>query len=212
MSNNRSLGPLFVTDVTVVELNRVLRLLQDRVDAAYGLRGVHTVYDRIKADAPTEAGDVVTNPVGATVLPSSIAYKDQAGTITGLWTFSRGADVPFAVAASSLKVTNLDADLVDGQHRTLTINADHSHQTTGAQGGQLDHGLALTGLTDDDHTNYLLLAGRATGQTVNGGTAASENLVLKSTAHATKGKVRITDLSAFTWEDVNGTIIHQFGA
>jgi len=34
--------------------------------------------------------------------------------------------------------------------------ADHSHESTGAQAGQLDHGLALTGLTDDDHTQYLL--------------------------------------------------------
>lgn len=38
-------------------------------------------------------------------------------------------------------------------------SADHNHQSTGAQAGQLDHGLALTGLTDDDHTQYLLAAG-----------------------------------------------------
>ena len=38
-------------------------------------------------------------------------------------------------------------------------SADHTHQSTGAQAGQLDHGLALTGLTDDDHTQYLLAAG-----------------------------------------------------
>ena len=33
-------------------------------------------------------------------------------------------------------------------------SADHNHQSTGAQAGQLDHGLALTGLTDDDHGQY----------------------------------------------------------
>lgn len=33
-------------------------------------------------------------------------------------------------------------------------SADHNHQSTGAQAGQLDHGLALTGLTDDDHGHY----------------------------------------------------------
>ena len=32
--------------------------------------------------------------------------------------------------------------------------ADHSHQSAGAQAGKLDHGLALDGLTDDDHTQY----------------------------------------------------------
>src|SRR3990167_9340840 len=33
---------------------------------------------------------------------------------------------------------------------------DHSHQSTGLQAGTLDHGLALTGLTDDDHTQYVI--------------------------------------------------------
>lgn len=33
-------------------------------------------------------------------------------------------------------------------------SADHNHQSTGAEAGQLDHGLALTGLTDDDHGHY----------------------------------------------------------
>ena len=85
-----------------------------------------------------------------------------ASTITGLLTFNRGAAVPFAVDAASLKVTNLDADLLDGQHRAITINADHTHQSTGAQGGKLDHGLALDGLGDDDHTIYqLVTAARA---------------------------------------------------
>lgn len=51
-----------------------------------------------------------------------------------------------------------------------------------------NHG-SLSGLGNDDHTQYLLLAGRAGGQSAKGGTAASENLTLESTAHATKGNV-----------------------
>lgn len=37
-------------------------------------------------------------------------------------------------------------------------SADHSHATTGAQAGQIDHGLAMVAasLLDDDHTQYLL--------------------------------------------------------
>jgi len=38
-----------------------------------------------------------------------------------------------------------------------TDTADHTH-TTSAQGGTLDHGTALTGLTDNDHPQYLLVA------------------------------------------------------
>lgn len=53
-----------------------------------------------------------------------------------------------------------------------------------------DHGL-LDGLTDDDHTQYALLAGRSGGQTLNGSTVAGEDLILKGTAHATPGRVKI---------------------
>lgn len=67
-------------------------------------------------------------------------------------------------------------------------NAGHDHQDAD-DGGQLDHGLALTGLTDDDHTQYLLLAGRSGGQTARGGTASGDDLTLESTSHATKGDV-----------------------
>lgn len=47
-------------------------------------------------------------------------------------------------------------------------------------------------------TDFPLLAGRAGGQTVKGGTAASENLVLNSTNHATKGQVQSADDLAIT--------------
>jgi hypothetical protein len=50
----------------------------------------------------------------------------------------------------------------------------------------------LTGLTTTDagHTQFAMLTGRAGGQTIQGGTAASELLVLESTAHGTKGTVQ----------------------
>lgn len=52
----------------------------------------------------------------------------------------------------------------------------------------------LNGITTGDagHTQFALLAGRSGGQILAGGTLASENLTLSSTAHATKGSV-ITD-------------------
>jgi hypothetical protein len=53
----------------------------------------------------------------------------------------------------------------------------------------------LSGLTTGDagHTQFAMLAGRAGGQTLQGGTAASENLILESTANATKGLVFTKD-------------------
>lgn len=56
--------------------------------------------------------------------------------------------------------------------------------------GDIDHG-SVGGLSDDDHTQYTLLAGRSGGQTVSGDTAASGSLSLQSTAHATKGTISL---------------------
>jgi hypothetical protein len=69
-----------------------------------------------------------------------------------------------------------DADTVDGYQAAAL----------------LDHG-EHTGLADDDHTQYVLLAGRATGQTIIGGTASGDDLTLASTSHATKGDVIVSD-------------------
>lgn len=64
-------------------------------------------------------------------------------------------------------------------------------ETTGAGGGgESDHG-ALTGLGDDDHSIYALLAGRSGGQTIIGGADAGEDLILQSTSHATRGVVKV---------------------
>jgi hypothetical protein len=60
-------------------------------------------------------------------------------------------------------------------------------------GGVSDHGL-LTGLADDDHTQYGLLAGRSGGQTLIGGTGAGDDLVFSTTSNVTKGTYRFTDL------------------
>ena len=49
----------------------------------------------------------------------------------------------------------------------------------------------LTG--DAGHTQFAMLAGRSGGQTLQGGTSASESLTLESTAHSTKGYVYTKD-------------------
>jgi hypothetical protein len=65
---------------------------------------------------------------------------------------------------------------------------------------EITHG-SLSGLTTGDagHTQFALLAGRAGGQDLVGGTAASNNLTLESTSNATKGSVLTkNNFKAFT--------------
>ena len=59
----------------------------------------------------------------------------------------------------------------------------------------VDHG-GLGGLSDDDHTQYPLLLGRSGGQTLIGGTAASNSLTLNTTSNVTKGNYILTDLTS----------------
>lgn len=80
---------------------------------------------------------------------------------------------PFAIGADGTAGQVLSTD--GGRGLTwVSVSADH--------GG-------LTGLSDDDHTIYALLAGRSGGQTLIGDTASGGNLTLQSTAHATKGSI-----------------------
>lgn len=60
---------------------------------------------------------------------------------------------------------------------------------------EVDHG-SISGLLDDDHTQYALLAGRATGQSLIGGTAAGDDLTFESTSNGTKGNVFTKDTFA----------------
>ena len=80
--------------------------------------------------------------------------------------------------ADEISVAGLAGLLADLQNPT-----DHTHQSSGSGvGGKLDHGLALNGLTDDDHTQYALLAGRAGGQTLIGGSGVTDILKLQGTS------------------------------
>jgi hypothetical protein len=62
-----------------------------------------------------------------------------------------------AAAANTADIAT-HAGLADPHTGYRLESADHSHASTGAQAGQLDHGSALTGLTDNDHTQYILHA------------------------------------------------------
>ena len=50
---------------------------------------------------------------------------------------------------------------------------------SGVNDGDIDHG-SIGGLVDDDHSQYALLAGRSSGQTLLGGTVAGDKLVLST--------------------------------
>lgn len=132
--------------------------------------------------------------IGDTNIAPNSGVADPPGnphpeaSLSSLWYFEEGdyVEAIFVVVG----VTNLPMVISDQSAFSCEMWISRQRGAAGASGG--DHG-DLTGLGDDDHTQYALLAGRAGGQTLNGGTAASQNLQLSSTAHATKGFVLIAD-------------------
>jgi hypothetical protein len=78
--------------------------------------------------------------------------------------------------------------LTDSSTIDFTYNDVGNTITASVIQSAIDHG-TIGGLSDDDHAQYPLLIGRAGGQNLRGGTAASNNLILESTSNVTKGFV-----------------------
>lgn len=91
------------------------------------------------------------------------------------------ADLPYDNATSGLTATNVQA-AIDELDSTIDSISDHGN---------------LSGLSDDDHTQYALLAGRSGGQTLIGGTDPSDDLVLQSTSDASQGNVTVDSADTF---------------
>lgn len=72
--------------------------------------------------------------------------------------------------------------------------------------------LGLGTMALETATDYLLLAGRAGGQTGNGGTASGESLTLHGSAHATKGPVLINPTNGGALIGLSAALTGGFGA
>jgi uncharacterized cupin superfamily protein len=141
---------------------------------------------------------ICTNPTGpvwselVTTATAGLAF----GNITD-GTNTAAADGPsdtFTITSANNRLTAAVNEAVDSL--LLTLNE-----------ANIDHG-NLAGLGDDDHTQYLAHAGRSGGQTVYGGTAASNNLVLRSTSHATKGNITLgAGTYAVNVDEATGTVM-----
>lgn len=138
---------------------------------------------------------LVTNS-GATTSTAGLAVRDDSRVGVGT-----NAPARILHVAGEARITDLTTDAPtvivgadgDGDLGKLTVGtgltiSNDSLKVTSS--GTSDHG-ALTGLSDDDHTQYVLLAGRSGGQTITGGTASGNSLVIQSTSNATRGNIAV---------------------
>ena len=99
-------------------------------------------------------GEVVTAALGNTHWRDNLRYLKG---LDGPATFESDYTVSNLVTAGNVDGVDVSTHKAGTAYAQHTAGAgDHTHQSAGAQGSILDHGLALTGLTDDDHTQYVL--------------------------------------------------------
>jgi len=157
--------------------------------------GLQSEIDKIKATAEANLAADVEGPASST--NNNFAAFD--GTTGKLIKDSGSSASTFATAAQGALA---DSALQSGDNISELTN--DSGYITSVSGG--DHG-TLSGLTDDDHTQYALLLGRSGGQTLIGGTGASDGLLLQSTSHATKGLVALGSLTTgLIYDGVNSRV------
>lgn len=95
-------------------------------------------------------------------------------------------------------IFNDHLDLLNiGSFTHVAIDAHINDATIHYPMAAIDHGV-IGGLGDDDHLQYLLLAGRAGGQVAFGGTAATERLTLRGSTNADLGVIDAASPMSFT--------------
>ena len=143
-------------------------------------------------------GDIILGSV-VTVNATELRFNGSTSGYVGL----KGA-----AAAGSTIYTLPAADGTSGY--VLQTNGSGVTSWVAQSGGVTDHG-ALTGLSDDDHSQYALLAGRPGGggvaQTLYGGTEAGDDIVIASTSHATKGDIFLNDSTILRASKTGNTLL-----
>lgn len=192
----------------VVDIQSAMTTLGQTVTGVLGVTGQFNA-DNLRIDGNVLSstnlnGNITFTPNGSGVVETSAILRPTSnGTLDLGATANRFQNVYFSgslgdgttsISQATLQsLRNINVGVANGM--ALFYNNVSGCWEPSAPDTEIDHG-TISGLLDDDHTQYALLAGRAGGQTLNGGTAASNNLVLDSTAHATKGYILIGSVLA----------------
>jgi hypothetical protein len=128
-----------------------------------------------RTGASTEINNIVTAglPFSEFLAVGSVIYQTSNGYTGGTNT-----------TKSRTRTTDTGENYVNWVYSNLSPSATPS-----------DHG-NLIGLTNDDHTQYMLLAGRSGGQTLIGGVDASDDLTFQTTSNVSKGSYIFSELTA----------------
>lgn len=151
--------------------------------------------------APSGVGQVQVDSI---IFPGTTATHDL-GKATKEWNdIWASGSIKKGASATSVDTLISLRDINVGVTAGMAIFYDGTKWIASLPDTEITHG-SLSGLGADDHLQYLLLAGRAGGQSVVGGTLSGNSLTLDSTAHATKGSIFAkSNVSPFTNASYSG--------
>lgn len=136
---------------------------------ATAVSALSTVYQPLDPDLTTIAG-------------LSASASDVMQFVSGAWASRTVAQLKTSLGLAASDV-GLGSVTNDAQLKVASNLSDLNSAATARTN------LGLGTMATQAESSYALLAGRAGGQTLNGGTAASENIIIQSTGHATKGYI-----------------------
>lgn len=150
------------------------------------------VQTQLNGKADTVLGNLGTTAINADLNPA-VTNNNYLGSLTktwlGLYVSSLTYDADNWVSLLTLsKFRGSTTAIADGNTITWSNAANSGAGGFIPTAFTTDHG-GLSGLSDDDHSQYALLAGRAGGQTLIGGINSTNSLTLRSTSHVTKGVI-----------------------
>lgn len=206
---------LAANGVGVVNVTSAMTTIAQTITGDVGVTGTHTVTgqfnaDNIRIDGTTISttntnGIIALVPDGSGVVTTSAIFRPTTDGALDLGaTGTRWNNIYFDGALGDGTTTIAQSvlqslrDINSGVNSGYTIFWDGSKWVSSAPDTEVDHG-TISGLGDDDHTQYALLLGRSGGQTLIGGTGSGDDLALESTSHGTKGSIYAkSNVEAFT--------------
>lgn len=176
--------------------------------------------------SPNGTGNLISDATIRPVTDAAIALGATATRFTNLFLSGGISDGTSSISTGTLLslrsalFRDLAQTLPAQNGDTLFYDSANGVWLASVPDSEITHG-SLSGLTTGDagHTQFALLAGRAGGQTLQGGTASGESLTLESTANATKGSIFVADSTkpltnasfSGTWSGVDlGDATHYF--
>ncbi len=201
----------------IIDLQSAVTTLGITATGTVGITGQLNI-DNLRLDANTVSstdlnGNIALSPNGtglvttsASLLPSADGTLDLGATafrFNDLFLDGAISDGTTSISQSTLQsLRDINVGAVAGD----ALFYDGSKWVASPPDTEIEHS-ELNGLTTGDagHTQFVVLAGRSGGQTVQGGTGAGEHLVLESTSNASKGLVLTRDvLAPFTTASYSG--------